>query len=162
MSILYSEESELLGTAGAVKKLSSELKEEPFFVIYGDNYFPKNYNLNKICQKHRNNQPDMSIAFFQLEDVRLSGIAVLDDRDWVSQFIEKPQRATAVSDWVNAGLYLMEPQLLASIPDGYCDFGREVIPQFLEAGKKILGVRMKSKVVAIDTPKLLKIAMSNQ
>jgi mannose-1-phosphate guanylyltransferase / phosphomannomutase len=38
VSINYSYESELLGTSGAVKNFSKFLGNEPFFVIYGDNY----------------------------------------------------------------------------------------------------------------------------
>jgi len=36
--IRYSFEPEILGTAGAVKKLESELRGSPFLVVYGDNF----------------------------------------------------------------------------------------------------------------------------
>ena len=43
LKIQYSYEPEILGTAGAVKKLEKELRPGPFLVIYGDNFLKINY-----------------------------------------------------------------------------------------------------------------------
>jgi NDP-sugar pyrophosphorylase family protein len=155
LKITFHEEIELAGTAGAVRTFAQSLKEGPFLVIYGDNYctFP----LEEIVQTHykRDPLPDMSIVLFQLEDVSGSGVAVCDDHDIIQRFVEKPAPGAIDSHWVNAGVYLMEPHLLAAIPQGASDFGRDVIPALLASGKRILGVKTGGRVYAVDTPELL-------
>jgi NDP-sugar pyrophosphorylase family protein len=155
LKISYKEEVELLGTAGGVKNFSSSLQDEPFLVIYGDNYctFP----LDELIQAHFHSspRPDMSIVLFELENISGSGVAVCDQNNLIQSFIEKPVPGTTSSHWVNAGVYLMEPHLLEAIPDGACDFGRDVIPAYLASGKRILGLKTQGRVHAVDTPELL-------
>src|ERR1700730_16500070 len=43
-TVRYSEEEHLLGTAGALRKLSAEFRDGPFFVVYGDNYIEPDYS----------------------------------------------------------------------------------------------------------------------
>ena len=116
LKITFREEIELAGTAGAVRNFDDSLRGEPFLVIYGDNYctFP----LEEVVQAHfrRDPPPDMSIVLFHLDDISGSGVAVCDPDDMIERFLEKPARGTIDSHWVNAGVYLMEPQLLDAIP----------------------------------------------
>ena len=149
VSITYAQEPELLGTAGGVKQFSSSLKDNHFFVIYSDNW--SDYDLKAIHRHHRETQADMTIALFHLEEVCLSGVAVMDNEDRILEFVEKPKADPPPSHWVNAGIYLIEPHLLSRIPDGTCDFGREIIPGWIEAGVHITGLKMEEKVIPIDT-----------
>ena len=153
VSITYAQEPELLGTAGGVKQFSSSLKDNHFFVIYSDNW--SDYDLKAIHRHHRETQADMTIALFHLADVRLSGVAILDKNSRILKFIEKPKTGPPPSHWVNSGIFLMEPRLLAQIPDGPCDFGREVIPEWITKGVHIVGMKMEQKVIPIDNPVLL-------
>jgi NDP-sugar pyrophosphorylase family protein len=59
---------------------------------------------------------------------------------------------------VNAGIYLIEPHLLSRIPDGFCDFGQEIIPSWIKNKVHVAGIRMQEKVIPIDTPDQLKKA----
>ncbi|MDD4859939.1 MAG: nucleotidyltransferase family protein, partial [Dehalococcoidales bacterium] len=142
VSITYSYEKTILGTAGGVKHLAGRLQQERFFVIYADNY--SDYDLDAIKNRHTKARADMSIAVFEKEDIRHSGVAVMDKDGWIKQFVEKP--TTAVSHWVNAGIYLMEPFLLDLIPNGFSDFGRDIIPELLSRGCRVLGVKMDKPV----------------
>jgi len=155
VSITYSHEEKILGTAGGVKRLTDKLSGERFFVIYADNYF-NNYDLRAIYDRHCQADADMSITLFELKDTSQSGVAVMDTENWIQEFVEKPVKGTVNSHWANAGIYLMEPGLLELIPDGFSDFGRDVIPRYITTGYKVLGVKMPNPVVAIDTPALLK------
>lgn len=153
VKITYSPEKTILGTAGGVKNLAAALSAERFFVIYADNY--SDYDLKSIYDSHLANEADMSIAVFQLESNRQSGVAVMDENGWIQKFVEKPGDEVINSKWVNAGIYLMEPGLLDLTPDGFSDFGRDVIPTYIAKDYKILGVKMPTPVLAIDTPALL-------
>ena len=46
VNITYNYESDLLGTAGALLEFKKEFLNEPFFVLYGDNY--SNFDLNEL------------------------------------------------------------------------------------------------------------------
>ncbi len=155
LKVTYHIEPDLAGTAGGVKNFSDHLSGEPFLVIYGDNYCT--FLLDELVQAHlqKSPAPDMSIVLFELENVSGSGVAVCAADGMIQSFIEKPQHGTTDSHWVNAGVYLMEPHLLDAIPDGPSDFGRDVIPALLAAGKRILGVKTRGRVYAVDTPELL-------
>lgn len=154
VSFSYSLEETPLGTAGSIKRIAEKLYGESFFVIYADNY--SNYNLGTIYDRHRKANADMSIALFELEDISQSGVALMDEGGWIYKFVEKPKKDDDInSHWVNAGIYLMEPKLLDLIPTGFSDFGRDVIPQYIAGGYKVLGVKMPTPVLTIDTPALL-------
>ena len=54
VKITYSQEPELLGTAGAVKKMEQELRDEAFIVFYGDNLVRVNFaSLVAFHQAHQ-------------------------------------------------------------------------------------------------------------
>ena len=50
VNITYNSEPKLLGTSGALLPFRKHLKREPFFIIYGDNYF--DFDLRVLKQFH--------------------------------------------------------------------------------------------------------------
>ena len=152
VSISYKLEKALLGTSGAVKNFEAELGQDPFFVLYGDNYM--DYDLKSLMKKHVESKADMSIAVFELPDTRESGAVSMDTQGRIVKFAEKQPSASAVGGWVNSGVYVMNAGLLAKISAGYSDFGKDVIPQFIQEGLKIAAIKMDQAVKAIDTPAL--------
>jgi len=157
VSITYSREETILGTAGGVKRFAEKLSGERFFVIYADNY--SNYDLGTIYDRHCQAGANMSIAVFELEDIGQGGVASMNEGNWICKFVEKPKKDDAIdSHWANAGIYLMEPELLDLIPAGFSDFGKDVIPRLIAGGNKVLGVKILTPVVSIDTPERFKKA----
>ena len=157
-NIAYSHEPELLGTAGAVVPFLPHLSRGRFYVVYGDNY--SQCDLQSLWQAHQQAGADITIAVHERPDVRGSGVVLMDDANWIRELIEKPTGDLPPSRWVNAGIYLMEPSLLADIPPGPSDFARDHIPRWIAAGKRVLGFRLSTPVIAIDTPELLLRAQS--
>ena len=156
VTLTYAHEAKLMGTGGGVKQFSKSLQEAPFFVIYADNW--SDYDLKVIRQHHKTTGAEMTIALFYLEDVHLSGVADLDNEDRILDFVEKPKTNFPPSHWVNAGIYLIEPHLLSQIPDGFCDFGQEIIPSWIKNKVHVAGIKMQEKVIPIDTPEQLEKA----
>jgi len=156
LKITYNFEPVIAGTAGGVKNFAGQLRGEPFLVIYGDNYCT--FSLEEIIQAHFrfSPRPDMSIVLFELENVSQSGVAVCGSDGMIRSFIEKPAPGVTDSHWVNAGVYLLEPHLLEDIPEGASDFGHDMIPRWLAAGKRLQGVQTQGRVYAVDTPELLR------
>jgi len=174
VSIRYSYEPKLLGSAGAVRKIAKDywIQEtvdkdkynsysglyNPFLVVYGDNLFE--YDLKKIINFHERKKGVATIALYEKENVDQSGIALLDDEDKIIKFIEKPSPDEVISHLVNTGLYILEPQVLDYIPSYKAiDFGKDVFPKMIKKNEKIFGLILKGDLIAIDTPVLYKQIM---
>lgn len=138
--ITYSFEQELLGTAGAVKRVASFF-DGPFFVWYGDNL--STCRLDHLWQSHAARGGVATIALHHREDPTQSGIVGLDESDRVTRFLEKPRADEVFSHWVSAGIFALEQSALEAIPSrAPMDFGRDVFPALLESGAAIYGYRM--------------------
>ena len=140
VNITYSYEPELLGTAGAVKKLE-RFFEGTFLVIYSDNLI--NCDLRRLVAFHHEHGGIATIALHYRDDVSQSGVVALNGNDRVTHFLEKPQAERAISHWVNAGVLVLETEVLKYIPSRTpSDFGREVLPSLLGQGERLYGYRL--------------------
>lgn len=149
VSITYSYESVLLGTAGAVKEIESFL-DETFLVVYGDNL--TTCNIKRLCTFHYLKGGVGTIALFYRENPIASGIAELGEKDQIVRFLEKPDPDDVFSHWVNGGLLVLEPEVLTYIPEGQpSDFGRDVFPALLATGLSLYGYRMRDGLWWVDT-----------
>lgn len=128
----YSHEKELLGTAGAAKRLEGFL-DETFFVYYGDVFTTA--DLSTLAEVHRARGALATVAVHRVPDPWTKGVVEWDEVSGrIRRFVEKPQRGEEPSDLANAGIYVMEPQVLSYIPpDQFCDFGYDVFPALLDA-----------------------------
>jgi NDP-sugar pyrophosphorylase family protein len=141
VNITYSHEPELLGTAGAVKKLE-RFFESTFLVLYADNLI--DCNLKRLLLFHHEHQGIGTVVLHYRDEVTQSGIVALDDHDRVTHFLEKPRRDQAISHWVNAGVFVFETDVLEYIPSSIpSDFGREILPSLLEQSKRLYGYRLR-------------------
>jgi mannose-1-phosphate guanylyltransferase len=153
MHIDYSYELELMGTAGALGVASHFFRDERFLLVYADNLI--RCDLGRILHLHVSSQALMTMALFWREDVTASGVAQLSGNGRVLAFREKPRSDEVSSHWVNAGLFLCEPEILRFIPpDRPSDFGYELLPALLSAGQHLQGYTMgpDESLHWIDTP----------
>ena len=153
LKIQYSYEPEILGTAGAVKKLEKELRPGPFLVIYGDNFLKIDYG-DFIRYSEKKNGVG-TIAAFWKEDVKESGILSVGYRQKISRFVEKPRPEEVFSHWVSAGVFYFREKVLDFIEPEYADFGFDVVPRMLKEGKELYAYKLKGMVWGIDTLELL-------
>lgn len=160
LRIHYSFEEQLLGTAGALRNFRELLEKEEFYVLYGDNFM--DYDLTAIADFHRARGGIGTVALYRKDDVRHSGIAVLDARQRITRFIEKPTPRQAVSRLVNCGLYVLEPDVFDFIPDGAPDFGRDVFPALLAEGQELFGMVMDRPLIPIDTVEMYRDATGKE
>lgn len=138
--IHWSPEDHLLGTAGGTA-LARRHFRGAFFVWYGDNI--SNLRLDELAALHERGAAKVTMALHHRDDVSASGIVDVDDGGRVHRFLEKPAAHEVFSHWVNAGVYVLEPSVLDTVPAGVAwDFGRQVFPSLLAAGETIMGYRM--------------------
>ena len=153
VNITYNFEKGLLGTAGALLPFKNSLKDDPFFVIYGDNYI--NFDLSELKLFHEKKKADVSILFHWRSDISNSGIAIIDSNDRISTFVEKPLDTNHNGDWVNTGIYYIEANDIINLIQPNNDFGVDIFPKLLSMDYKIYAFKTSIDLVAIDTPELL-------
>jgi NDP-sugar pyrophosphorylase family protein len=148
--ITYSIEEQLLGTAGAVCALADHF-DEPFLVYYGDNL--TNFDLSELWQAHIRSGALASIGLLWMDEPTTRGILGLDAENRINRIIEKPQPDQIFADYlVNAGTYILEPEVIEAIPRGrVSDFSRDVFPLLQRTGHALYGHRMRGHLLSTDT-----------
>lgn len=152
-SVKYVMEPEILGTAGAVKNIE-DVWTSDFLVVYGDNIL--GFDISDMILQHRESTAIATIAVFDWDSDAHSGIAggrvLVENNRRITGFAEhadgKPE-----SNWVNAGVYILSPQICDFIPSGqYTDFGHDVFPKLLKNNFLIEAYPINSYCLAVDTP----------
>ncbi len=132
VKLTYSLEEKPLGTAGAVKHAADHVNDT-FFVLNGDVFSDIDYT--DMLNFHRRNKARATIALTEVEDPTKFGVVETDEEGRVLRFIEKPSWDKVTSHWINAGIYILEPDVLNYIPEGtFHMFERGVFPRY--AGKR--------------------------
>jgi len=147
--ITYSYEEELLGSAGAVKKLE-DFFEGSFFVVYGDLF--TNADLEKLLEFHRDKSSRATIALYEVENPEECGIVQIDAESKIKKFIEKPNAEEVFTNLANAGIYVLEPEIIDFIPENrFFDFGRDLFPFLLEKKIPLYGYPVKEYLADIGS-----------
>ncbi|NLG84037.1 MAG: NDP-sugar synthase [Firmicutes bacterium] len=137
VSLRYSREEELLGTAGGVKKLA-DFFDQTFVVISGDAL--TDIDLGKLIRFHREREALATIALRPVPDPRQFGVVIVDEEGRIRAFQEKPAPGEALSNLANTGIYVFEPEIFDHIPAGrFYDFGKQVFPHLVERGLPCYG-----------------------
>jgi NDP-sugar pyrophosphorylase family protein len=151
--IRYSQEPDLLGTAGALQPLAGWLRDGRFLLVYGDNLI--GCELDDVVARHEQGGATLTMALFHRDDPSASGAAAVDEDGRIHGFTEKPRPGEEPSKWVNAGLLVCEPRVLDFVPaTPPSDFAADVIPALIAAGEPVFGYRMgpHESLHWIDTP----------
>jgi len=129
--IQYAEADVPLGTAGQLRTASG-LLGETFLVMNGD--IVTNINVSKLVAAHEGAGAVATIALKEF-DVKIPyGHVIVDGSGKVTAFEEKP----TLSYMANAGVYVMEPDVLKEIPTGKASsLETDVFPKLIAKGKVI-------------------------
>ena len=134
--ITYSEEKDLLGTAGAIKKVENRLNED-FLLVYGD--ILTDLNLEKFLKYHKEIESDTTVLTYrQEENLTEASIILKNQENEITQFIEKPSESVVEkfkdrSVWTNGAVFIMDPSILNYIPDGQSDLSDDIFPKLVES-----------------------------
>jgi mannose-1-phosphate guanylyltransferase len=154
--LTYLVEEQPLGTAGAVKNAEA-LLDETFFVVNGD--ILTGIDLTTMMRQHQKTRPRVSIALTPVDDPTIYGVVETDGRGMVKRFVEKPSPEQVTTNMINAGIYILEPEVLADIPPSIPSmFERNLFPLLLERDEPILSYPADTYWIDIGTPeKYLKV-----
>lgn len=150
---LFSEESEPLGTAGAIKHAESCIKSDIFLVLNGDSLCE--IDLGDFLKFHIGKRASVSIALTTLKSPGDYGIIELDGDHKVIRFSEKV--LINCNGLVNTGMYIFDRRILKEIPsDEKQSLEYDVFPKILNQG--VYGYVTEKKLLDIGTPERLEVA----
>jgi len=149
-SILYSFEENPAGTAGAVRRVGSFF-DDTFVVAMGD--LLADVDFRSLYEYHKRKAALVTIALTEVKDPTQYGIAGLDAKGRIVKFREKPPREEAFSNLGNAGIYVLEPEVLDFIPTNQkFDFARDLFPKLLAKGLPLYGWKLEGVWMDIGRP----------
>ena len=135
VSLHYSVEEMPLGSAGAAKKAEKYL-DGTFLVFNGDNFI--DLDLTAMIGLHRERKAKVTIALTRVDDPTRFGMVETDDNGRIKRFVEKPAPEEVTTNTVNAGAWLVEPELMARVPPATpFSFERDVFPDLLARGEAV-------------------------
>ncbi len=138
MHLSYATEETPLGTAGSVKNAESALRDDAFVVISGDAL--TDIDLTALVAAHRRHDALVTVCLKRVPDPLEFGIVITDEDERIERFLEKPTWGQVFSDTVNTGIYVMEPEVFASVAPGRAvDWAQDVFPALLARGAPVYG-----------------------
>lgn len=129
VEIQYVNEDEPLGTAGALSLLDAP--QEPLLVINGDILTRTDYRA--MHEFHQDHQADMTIAVRQYEYCIPYGV-IKSDGPLILDIVEKP----TMNCFVSAGIYLLGPSVVQSVPRGQRFDMPDLIRRLVSEGRRVV------------------------
>ena len=150
VKLSYTTEDTPLGTAGAVKNAERYL-DETFLVLNGDIF--TDLDITAIIDFHRERRAKATIALTPVEDPTGYGLIETDAGGRVTRFLEKPGWSEVTTNMINAGTYILEPEILANIPPQVnFSFEHQLFPLLLDQRELIYAYPSTTYWIDIGTP----------
>ncbi len=139
------------GTADAITQnidFLDSVAPEYVLILSGDHIYKMNYD--KMLQYHKESQADATIAVLEvsLKEASRFGIMNCDENDVIYEFEEKPKKPK--STLASMGIYIFTYKTLRKYliaddknPDSHHDFGKDIIPAYLNDNRKLCAYRFK-------------------
>jgi mannose-1-phosphate guanylyltransferase len=133
-TLVYAVEPEPLDTAGAIAFAARHAGlAEQFVVVNGD--VLTDVDIASLLAFHGARGAMATIALTPVDDPSRFGVVPTDEGGRVVAFIEKPAAGTAPTNLINAGTYVLEPQVIDRIPAGRrVSIERETFPSLVQDG----------------------------
>lgn len=135
--IRYIQETVPLGTAGALSMLPPLLKEELFFLVFGDVLF--DIDLARMAKFHREKQAKATLFVHPNSHPFDSDLVVCDDAGRVRRFDPKNSVRTGwYHNCVNAGSYVLDRSICERVPrETKMDLEKELLAGMIGAGEAV-------------------------
>lgn len=129
LTIKYVKEENRFGTIGALRLMREQLKET-FLVMNGD--VLTTLDFSAIQQFHRNQDADMTVAVKKHSLYVPYGVVQVQN-ETVLGLEEKP----TLSVFINAGIYLINPDMIDFIPEGQAFDATDLIGKLIKEGRHV-------------------------
>jgi NDP-sugar pyrophosphorylase family protein len=145
--VVLSEETEPLGTGGAVKNARTHITTSPFLLLNGDSLCP--VDLRSFYDFHLQKGGVLSIVLSQPLSESAYGVVEMDSEKRIVAFREKAEARRG--SFINAGVYLAERRIFDLVPENTrFSLETELIPAILPQG--CYGFVTDADLIDIGTP----------
>ena len=145
----YSVEEEPLDSGGGIAFAAREI-EGSFFALNGDSL--READLGEMVAFHRSSGAKATILLTPVADPSRYGLVRTAADGRVETFLEKPRPEEIDTDLINAGLYVLEPEVLDLVPPGRAvSIEREVFPRLAAEGA-VFGIALPGYWLDVGTP----------
>lgn len=135
LKIQYIVEDIPLGTGGAIKK--AEAQFEDTFIVFNSDIL-SDIDIPKMLDCHKNSHATATIAVTEVSNPSAYGVVDYDMDGYAVSFVEKPVQEQISLNFINAGIYIFEPEIFKEIPiNSIVSVERKVFPELLAEGHKI-------------------------
>ena len=149
--IRYAVEGTPLGTGGAFKNAEEHINSTTV-VFNGD--VLTSLDLGAVIALHREKKAVATIVLTRVDNPSAYGLVETSPDGWIQRFIEKPGPDEITCNTINAGIYVLEPSVLAYMPKGEAySFERGLFPALLENKEPVLAYIMDRYWIDIGTPR---------
>jgi len=139
--IIVNDEIKPLGTGGAVKFAEKHITGR-FLVLNSD--IICSLNLDNMVKFHIDNNAVSTISLWPVENVSEFGVVDVKDNGNIVCFVEKPKPEDAPSNFINAGAYLLEPEILDYIKTScLVSMEKEIFPQIINNTRRFFGFKFE-------------------
>lgn len=143
---------EALGSAGGMRRIQdfNPFFDDTFVVLCGDALI--DLDLTEAVKWHREKGSIATVIMKTVpkEEVSSYGVVVTDENGRIKTFQEKPSVEEALSNCINTGIYIFEPDVLDYIPSNTeYDIGSQLFPKLVEMGAPFYGIAMDFEWVDI-------------
>jgi NDP-sugar pyrophosphorylase family protein len=150
MKLRFVVEHEPLGTAGGIR-YATEGIDERVLVCNGD--VLTDLDLDELLRFHVSRGAQATIHLTHVPDPSAFGVVPTRDDGEVVAFVEKPPRGQAPTSWINAGTYVLEPEVLDRIPPRLnVSIERETFPRMLDEPGRLYAMQSDDYWLDIGTP----------
>ena len=132
-----------MGTAGSVGLLRERIQST---CVVGSGDAVASFDIASLLAAHRKNNAKVTMALWEVDNPSEFGIVGLSSErggevngdlreGFIQRFLEKPSPEEAFSNVINAGLYIIEPEVFEHVPVGQkFDFSKQLFPKLLALG----------------------------
>ena len=134
-----------LGSAGGMRKIQdfSGFFDETFVVLCGDALIDVDFSAVLKFHRSRGSIATLVLCSVPAEEVSKYGVVETDATGRILRFQEKPKRGEAISNSINTGIYIFEPEILNHIPPSVeFDIGGQLFPALVRAGAPMFGMML--------------------
>ena len=140
-------EKEPLGTGGAMKNCEKHITGTTA-VFNGD--VVTSINLEKMIEYHESRKARGTLALWEVDNPNRFGVVKLVKGE-ILEFQEKPPKGEELSNLINAGTYILEPEIINMIPaNKKISIERDVYPKIV--GNGLYGIPFEGHFIDAGTP----------
>jgi len=154
LTLYYSHEIEPLGTGGTLRHALPLIASDDALVMNGDSLCT--VDLAAFYAYHKSTHAQASMLLTHVHDNRRYGSVYIDVHCRIRRFCEKDEDS-GNSEWINAGIYLMQRDLIATIQGtSFISLEKDIFPRWTE--KHFFAYPCNASFIDIGVPESLKKA----